>query len=180
MHVSTFLSLQTVPRSLRLLLIRHKSLTYMYSCCVYLYTTNVPKLSFTIFFPMETIGIKNNNMASWTAHLALFFDIVATDIEAFVVSCNQFEKNTLVILGAQRCKELSHSLLHLSIILEVRSRVWLSVQGKDENPMEQDRGCRAYDPISPFRSDESYFVWGFALPSKSQTPSLRPIAPILL
>lgn len=48
-------------------------------------------------------------------HLALFSHIVATNIEPFVIACNQFEETTLVELGALRCKELSHSLLHLNI-----------------------------------------------------------------
>ncbi|KAJ4437613.1 hypothetical protein ANN_17758 [Periplaneta americana] len=47
---------------------------------------------------------------------------VATDIETFVVACNQFEETTLVKLGALLCKELSHSLLYLIIVLEVTSR----------------------------------------------------------
>ena len=41
-------------------------------------------------------------MASWAIHLVLFFDIVATDIEAFVLACNQFEETTPVKLRAQR------------------------------------------------------------------------------
>lgn len=43
---------------------------------------------------------KNNTIASRIIQLAHFFDIVATDTETFVVTCSQFEENTLVKLDA--------------------------------------------------------------------------------
>ena len=52
---------------------------------------------------------------------------------------------------------------------EIR-RLRLSVQGKGESRVEQDRGCWPDDPISLFRSDES----GFALTPKGKTPLKSP------
>lgn len=61
-------------------------------------------------------------MVSWTIYLTLFFNIITIDIQSFAVASNQYEKNTQVKLGALSCKELSHILLHLSIVLEVTSQ----------------------------------------------------------
>lgn len=68
--------------------------------------------------------IKNYTMASLIIHLAPFFDIFATDIEIFVAPCNRFEETTLVKFGALRSKELSHRLLHFSIVFEATPWEW--------------------------------------------------------
>ncbi|GBO38090.1 hypothetical protein AVEN_36543-1, partial [Araneus ventricosus] len=42
-----------------------------------------------------------------------------TDIDTFVVPLNQFQETILVKIGAQRAKEVLHSLVHFFIASEV-------------------------------------------------------------
>lgn len=138
-------------------------------------TKDVPKLSFVIFFSHETLFLKTN--APWHHELC----IVATDIETFIVACNQFEETCLLKISALLCKELSHSLLRLNIVFEMTSRE-CGFQCRCNvcqcrTPLKVQYGkIGVVGCVIQSLSDESCVslaVCGFALSSKSTTLSLK-------
>lgn len=71
---------------------------------------------FVIFFLHRNFIFKRNMTQHYKYALCTVFDIVAINIQTFVIACNQFEETTFVKLCVLRCKELSHYLLPASAL----------------------------------------------------------------
>ncbi|GFY03287.1 hypothetical protein TNCV_1172461 [Trichonephila clavipes] len=77
------------------------------------------------------------------------FDVVDTDIETFVVTCNLFEETILVKLGVTRSKTLSYNLLNLSTNFVVPAKIssqssrhcWRSPLPHASALIQRDFGC---------------------------------------
>lgn len=82
----------------------------------------IKKLRSIIFFLKGVLLPNKNSSCHQELNILYYFSIQSSLALRVFVACKQFEKITVVKLGALHCKELSQNLLHLRIILEEKFR----------------------------------------------------------